>query len=412
MTKPTASGGSSKSPAYIWCPKIDGEAAGPPGAPYGGALVDGVMSPEESRRASARAARLPSIRLFADFAYDAEKIALGAYSPLEGFMDSKSFESVVKRGRLPGGLPWTIPILLAPRPDDAAKIRSGDEVALLDGDARPFALLEAAEIYEYSKEDFARSVYGTVEETHPNVRDIIRDYGSIALAGEVRLIRRPASSSGPAELSPRETRALFKSKGWKNVAAYQCRNPPHLAHEYMQKAALERDEIDGLFIHPVIGRLKAGDFKPEVIMEAYRRVVEGYYPKEAVVLSPLAVTMRYAGPKAALFYAIVRKNYGATHFIVGRDQAGLGGLYDPYACHRIFDDFDVGVQALRYRELFYCRVCGFMASEKTCPHPQEHRESVSQTRMRQLIKEGKPLPQRFLRPEVIDLLSRGDVLIR
>ena len=385
--------------------------AGPLGTPYGGALVDGVMPPEESRRALLRAARLPPLRIFSDFAYDAEKIALGAYSPLEGFMDSRTFESVVKRGRLPGGLPWPIPVILALSREEAATVRAGDEAALIDGEGSAFALIEAAEKYEYSKEEFVRGVYGTMDESHPNVRDINLHYGDVALAGKIKLIRRLAAPPGATELSPRETRAAFKSRGWKNIAAYQCRNPPHLAHEYMQKAALERDEIDGIFIHPVIGRLKAGDYKPEVIMESYRRVIEGYYPRERVVLAPLSITMRYAGPKAALFYAIVRKNYGATHYIVGRDQAGLGSFYDPYACHRIFDEFDVGIRVLRYRELFYCGICGFMASDKTCPHAQEHRESVSQTRMRQLIKERKPLPERFLRPEVIEVLGRGGVLI-
>ena len=192
---------------------------------------------------------------------------------------------------------------------------------------------------------------------------------------------------------------------------YQCRNPPHTAHEYIQKVSLEESSIDGLFIQPVIGRLKKGDYKPHVIMGAYREVVKGYYPADRVVLSSLSITMRYAGPKAALFLAIVRKNYGATHYIVGRDQAGVGKFYDPYACHRIFDQFKIGITPLRYMETFYCRICSSMATEKTCPHPAADHVSISQTRMRELLKEGKELPKEILRPEVIKILLGEDVII-
>ena len=381
--------------------------------PYGGVLVNQILSPGQIDEKIREAQEMPQIHPFIDFIYDAEKIALGAYSPLEGFMDSKSYESVVSENRLPNGLPWTIPIVLAVKDEEVEKQKIGEseQVALLDLSDRPFAILDVMEKFHYSKEKFARCTYDTIDASHPNVYDIYNNYGNTALAGRVTLIKRLELPTVKYELSPRETRDLFKSKGWKSVVAYQCRNPPHTAHEYIQKVSLENSEIDGLLIHPVIGRLKKGDYKPSVIMEAYKQVVANYYPQDRVVLSSLSITMRYAGPKAALFYAIVRKNYGATHYIVGRDQAGVGKFYDPYACHKIFDDYDVGTTALRYMETFYCRICRSMATERTCPHPAENRLSISQTRMRELLKEGRELPSEILRPEVIKVLSQGDVVL-
>lgn len=383
------------------------------GEPYGGgALVDQVLASEKSEQKLRETKEIAGIQPFIDFIYDAEKIALGAYTPLDGFVDSASFESIVKSNKLPNGLPWTVPIILAiPEGDETKEIKEGQEIALLDWDKQPFAILVVSEKFRYSKEDFANSVYGTTDASHPNVYDIFHNYGTTALAGKVHLIRRLELPTVKFELSPKETRELFKRKGWKNVVAYQCRNPPHTAHEYIQKVSLENSDIDGLFIQPVIGRLKKGDYKPPVIMEAYRQVVSGYYPKEKAVLSSLSITMRYAGPKAALFYAIVRKNYGATHYIVGRDQAGVGKFYDPYACHKIFDEFDVGVIPLRYMETFYCRLCKSMATEKTCPHPPDDHIAISQTKMRELLKEGKDLPAEILRPEVIKVLSQGNVIL-
>ncbi len=383
------------------------------GEPYGGALVDQVLPSEEADQKLRETKDMTGIQPFIDFIYDSEKIANGAYSPLDGFVDSTTFESIVKNNRLPNGLPWTIPIIITiPNEDEKAKeIKEGEEIALLDWDKRPFAILNVSEKFQYSKENFAKTAYGTTDTSHPNVYDIFYNYGSTALAGKVKLIRRLELPTVKYELSPKETRELFKAKGWKNVVAYQCRNPPHTAHEYIQKVSLENSEIDGLFIQPVIGRLKKGDYKPHVIMEAYKQVVDGYYPKDKVVLSSLSITMRYAGPKAALFYAIVRKNYGATHYIVGRDQAGVGKFYDPYACHKIFDEFDVGITPLRYKETFYCRACRSMATENTCPHTQESHVLISQTKMREMLKKGMELPTEILRPEVIKVLNQGDVIL-
>ena len=382
-----------------------------PGEPYGGRLVD-LVAPEGKAEDKLREAEgLTKVAPFVDFVYDVEKIAVGAYSPLEGFMDSATLHSVASESRLPSGLPWTIPIVMSVPREQAKEVREGDKVSLLDWNGKVFATLEVSEVYPLPREELAQGAYGTEDTNHPNVADIFTNYGDTALAGKVSLLKRLELPTVTHEMTPKETRGLFKAKGWRNVVAYQCRNPPHTAHEYIQKVSLESSAIDGLLVQPVIGRLKKGDYKPSVIMEAYRAVVDGYYPKEKVVLSSLSITMRYGGPKAALFLAIVRKNYGATHYIVGRDQAGVGKYYDPYACHRIFDEFDVGIIPMRYMETFYCRVCKAMATSKTCPHSDEEHLAISQTRMRQLLQEGKELPTEILRPEVIAVLKRGDVII-
>ncbi len=381
------------------------------GEPYGRHLVDRSVPPEKVEYRLREAKEMTGIQPFVDFIYDAEKLATGAYSPLEGFADSETFESISKSNFLPNGLPWTIPIILAISDYDEKRTSVGDEIALLDWNMQPFATVKVEEKFQYSKEDLANGAFGTTDTAHPNVYDIYNNYGTTAIGGKVELIRRLDLPTVRYELSPRETRDLFRNKGWRKVVGYQCRNPPHTAHEYLQRVSLENAEIDGLFIQPVIGRLKKGDYKPSVIMEAYKNVVKGYYPEKRVVLSSLSITMRYAGPKAALFYAIIRKNYGATHYIVGRDQAGVGKFYDPYACHKIFDQFDVGIIPLKYMETFYCKLCRSMATEKTCPHPAEDHLSISQTKMRELLREGKDLPTEILRPEVINILKKGNVII-
>ncbi len=383
--------------------------------PYGGRLINRLLDPDKAEKRIQETRQIETIQPFTDFVYDAQQIGTGAYSPLEGFMNEETLNSVLGNSVLPNGLPWTMPIILAPAGEKNTKtmdsIREGDDVALADSNNHPFAILHLDQKFKYDKEAFATKVYGTKDPNHPNVSDIYNAYGNVALSGKIDLLRKLTLPTGEFELTPQETRNMFKARGWRNVVAYQCRNPPHTAHEYIQRCALEAAEIDGLFIHPVVGRLKKGDYKPEIIMDAYRAVVEKYYPPDRVLLSSLSITMRYGGPKAALFLATVRKNYGATHYIVGRDQAGVGKYYDPYACHRIFDQFNIGMIPLRYMETFYCKRCGWMATEKTCPHTSEDRLSISQTRMRELLKEGKGLPGEILRPEVAQILSKGDVIL-
>ncbi|HEV2428536.1 MAG TPA: sulfate adenylyltransferase [Thermoplasmata archaeon] len=383
--------------------------------PHGGRLVDRCLSEARAEIRRAELRDLPKIRPFIDELYDAEKIAVGAYSPLEGFMGQETLGSVLTTGRLPGGLPWSIPILLAPRggPNEATvgSVRPGDEVALLGADERLLALLRVEEKFPIDKKAIASATFGTIDPTHPNVADLLAT-GSTALAGRLDLVERMALPTGSYEWTPSETRERFRARGWKNVAAYQCRNPPHTAHEYLQRLTLEREEIDGLFIHPVVGRLKPGDYRPDVILRAYHALVEHYHPKDRVLLAAFSIAMRYAGPKAALFLAIVRQNFGCSHYIVGRDQAGVGRFYDPYAAHRIFDEFPLGIRPLRYEETFYCKTCGWMATVKTCGHPVSDRLDTSQTRIRKALAEGRPPPAELVRPEVAEVLRGPDVLLR
>jgi len=382
--------------------------------PHGGRLIDRELSPAEQARRDAELNDLPHLSAHIDQIYDAEKIGIGAYSPLEGFMGSEALESVIRNGRLPEGLPWPVPVHLpvtgAANERVARAARPGDDLAILDGAGRFVAILHLQEKFHFDREALARSVYGTNDRNHPNVADIYAA-GEEALAGPIDLVRRAERPSEWFELTPAEARAEFRRRGWEHVAAYQCRNPPHTAHEYIQRLTLERDDVDGLFVHPVVGRLKRGDYRPEIILRAYGALVRDYYPADRVLLSALTITMRYGGPKAALFLAIVRKNYGCGLYIVGRDQAGVGRYYDPYACHRIFDEFDIGVRALRYDESFHCRTCGGMASSRTCSHPASARVDTSQTRIREALAKGIDLPREILRPEVAAILRERDVVL-
>ena len=381
---------------------------------HGGRLVDRQQPEQQLRRREAEFKDLLRISPFIDQVYDAEKIGIGAYSPLEGFQDSATVESVISKGRLTDGLPWTMPIILAPTGADnervTASLRAGDEVGLLDTGGRLFALLHVDEKFPYRRSQVAEAVYATTDPKHPNVADLLAS-GETAIAGKIDLLRRLELPTGSLELSPAATRAEFERRGWKNVAAYQTRNVPHTAHEYLQRCTLEREDVDGLLVHPVLGRLKKGDYRPEVILEAYQALVQHYYPLDRVLLSALSITMRYGGPKAALFLAIVRKNYGCGSYIVGRDQAGVGTYYDPYACQRIFDEYDIGVQPLKYAETYFCRDCGWMATGRTCAHPPERRLNTSQTRIREALAKGEALPFEIIRPEVAKVLARGDVLL-
>ena len=382
--------------------------------PHGGRLINRLQSDAERRRREGERKDLLTITPFIDEIYDAEKIGLGAYSPLDGFQDRATVEAILSTNRLPNGLPWTIPIVLAPSgKQNLATIEQaqpGDDLGLLDASGSLFALLHLSEKFPYEKKRVAESVYATTDPQHPNVGDLLT-VGDTALAGRIDLLRRLDLPTGKMELSPAETRAEFTRRGWSRVAGYQTRNVPHTAHEYLQRCTLEREDVDGLLVHPVLGRLKKGDYKPEVILEAYEALVRNYYPADRVLLAALSITMRYAGPKAALFLAIVRKNFGCGLYIVGRDQAGVGRYYDPFACQRIFDEFPIDVVPLKFAETFFCRDCGWMATARTCAHPADRRLDTSQTRIRSAISKGEQLPKEIIRPEVAQVLARGDVLL-
>ncbi|MGC8645866.1 MAG: sulfate adenylyltransferase [Thermoplasmata archaeon] len=343
---------------------------------------------------------------FVDFFYDSLKISDGSYSPLEGFMSEEEMNSVLERMELPNGLPWTIPIFLAVQDDEAKGIRPGEEVPLRDLNGKPYGFMRVETKFFLDKKRIAESVYGTLDRNHPNVDDLFSNYGSQAISGKVFVFDNPPLPGGSHEMHPADARNEFERRGWRNVVAYQARNPPHVAHEYLQKVSLEMPGIDGLLIHLVVGRLKKGDYSAEAILDSYEALVNNYHRAERVAMASLSITMRYAGPKAAVFLAIVRRNFGATHYIVGRDQAGVGNYYDPYAAHRIFEKLDLGIVPLLFKETFYCRKCESVTSENVCPHSPEQRMVISQTRIREMLRRGEEIPREIMRPEIAKILSR------
>jgi len=337
---------------------------------------------------------------------EVQNLARGVFSPLEGFMGSADVESVVKEGRLAKGLAWTIPILLAVEESQARFLKEGQTLTLMDEAGIPLALLHLEEKYRFDKLKIARGVFGTDDEKHPGVKKFLGLH-DVFLSGAVDLLEDIRIPYKRYNLSPKETRYLFRKRRWDTVVAFQTRNPPHRAHEYIQKCALEI--CDGLFINPVIGRKKSGDFTDELILKAYQTLIDDFYPQNRVVMSILPWQMRYAGPKEAIFHAIVRKNFGCTHHIIGRDHAGVGDYYDTYAAHRIFADFpDLGIQPLFFEHSFYCQACENMATAKTCPHQKDSWLTPSGTKIRGIITEGAEVASEIMRPEIVEVLASAD----
>jgi sulfate adenylyltransferase len=372
--------------------------------PHGGNLINREIDDVARERYAVEATRLPRLQLSARVVADLEMIATGAYSPLEGFMDSHDYKSVLDRMRLVDGTPWSIPITLPISDQEAAQLREGEDVALYQED-HLLAVLHLTEKFTYDKELEARSVYRTTDEAHPGVRTLYAQGGWLA-AGKISLINRPLNPLFPQyRLSPAETRALFRERGWRRVVAFQTRNPVHRAHEYIQKCALEI--ADGLLLHPLVGETKSDDIPASVRIRSYEEILANYYPVMRTVLSVMPAAMRYAGPREAIFHALIRKNYGCSHFIVGRDHAGVGNFYGSYDAHHIFDEFgadELGITPLFFDHTFYCRLCGAMASLKTCPHNEAHHVSLSGTRVRELLSSGELPPAEFSRPEVARVL--------
>ncbi len=377
--------------------------------PYGGSLkISMELGNQEKHLEELKG--MDSVKPFVDFFYDSLKIADGSYSPLEGFMSEEEVDLVISKSSLPNGLPWTMPIVFAVDDKTWTYVREGDQLALLDQGGTPYGSMNVETKFRLKKKEFAEAVYRTTDLNHPNVQDLIERYGNYALSGKVKVYREPELPGGKLEKHPAEVREEFRARGWKNVVAYQARNPPHVAHEYLQKVSLELPGIDGLFVHLVIGRLKKGDYRAEVILDAYEALLNNYHRRDKTMMGSLSITMRYAGPRASIFLAIIRRNYGATHYIIGRDQAGVGNYYDPYAAQKIFDEMDVGVVPIKFRDTFYCRKCSGITSENVCPHDIDSRMTISQTRIREMLKNGQEIPKEIIRPEVAKILERGDVL--
>jgi sulfate adenylyltransferase len=362
-------------------------------APHGGGLVDRTGArPDEL--GSLEALTLTSRELS-----DLDMLASGALSPLEGFMGPDDYASVLESMRLTSGLPWALPVSLAV--DEAPK---GDVVALTDQSGRPRAVLEVTEVYTYNKEHEAERSFRTVDAAHPGVARLYAQK-PLYLAGRVTVFDRAEPSFPELALDPAETRAEFARRGWRRVVGFQTRNPIHRAHEYLTKVALET--VDGLLVHPLVGDTKSDDVPAATRVECYRVLLDGYYPADRVVLSAFPAAMRYAGPREAIWHAICRKNYGCSHFIVGRDHAGVGDYYGTYDAQLIFDEFEpheLDIEPMFFEHSFWCRACGSMASAKTCPHDAEQHVFLSGTRVRELLGEGELPPAEFSRPEVARVL--------
>ena len=371
--------------------------------PHGGVLVQRVLEGEERRAALSQASRLSSLTLDLRGVADLGLLATGAYSPLAGFMNRADYVRVLHEMRLASGLPWSLPITL--RVADGAGLR--DSVALKGPEGRVIGLLDVRDVFRHSKEEEAELVYGTTDAQHPGVAQLYAQ-DDLLVGGDVRLLERPAPLFPDLALDPADTRRVFAERGWRTVVGFQTRNPVHRAHEYIQKAALET--VDGLLLHPLLGPTKDDDVPAAVRVSSYRVLLERYYPRDRVLLAGFPAAMRYAGPREAVFHALVRKNYGCTHFIVGRDHAGVGNYYGSYDAQHIFDRFtpaELGIQPVRFEHTFYCRRCGGMASPKTCPHEAASHVILSGSKVREMLRSGMLPPPEFSRPEVVQVLADG-----
>ena len=372
--------------------------------PHGGKLVDRILGGECRKDVLAASNALPKLRISDESVSDVENIASGVFSPLEGFMGKADFRNVLNEMRLPNDLPWTIPIVLDAGLEEAARFKEGKDILLVSESGRPVAVLHLEEKFQYNKDELAEKVFLTMDRAHPGVAKVA-GMKEVLLAGPLDLLEVSPTPFDRYKLSPKETRILFKEKGWKTIVAFQTRNTPHIGHEYVQKTALTF--TDGIFVNPVIGRKKKGDFKDEVILASYDELIKHYYLKERAVMAILQMEMRYAGPREAIHHAVVRKNFGCTHIIIGRDHAGVGTYYHPYAAQDIFEEFpDLGISPLFFRAFYFCKKCQSVVNEKICPHPPTDQIQFSGTKIRDLLLKGQIPPPELMRPEVAKVIMQ------
>lgn len=377
-------------------------------APHGGELINRLATPVEKQDFLSQADSLPKVQLDQRATSDLVMIAIGGFSPIIGFMGQNDYLGVVKEMRLSSGVPWSVPVTLSVTPEVAAPLNIGSLIRLDNSDGKFIGVLQLTEKYSYDKKLEAENVYRTEEEQHPGVK-VIYDQGEINLAGPVWLLERSDHPQFPKyQIDPAASRALFQERSWRTVVGFQTRNPIHRAHEYIIKCALEI--VDGLFLHPLVGATKSDDIPADVRMRCYEIMMENYFPQDRVVLAINPSAMRYAGPREAIFHALIRKNYGCTHFIVGRDHAGVGDYYGTYDAQEIFGEFtaeELGIMPLKFEHAFYCTRTEQMATAKTSPATKEERIHLSGTKVRAMLREGKTPPPQFSRPKVAEELARA-----
>ncbi|MBW4451776.1 MAG: sulfate adenylyltransferase [Nostoc indistinguendum CM1-VF10] len=377
-------------------------------APHGGQLVNRIATPEQRAEFLSKADFLPRVQLDDRAVSDLEMIAIGAFSPLTGFMNQEDYDRTVTEMRLANGLVWSIPITLSVSEEVASPLKEGGFIRLDNSRGEFIGVLQLTQKYHYDKTREAINVYRTDDVKHPGVQ-VLYNQGTVHLAGDIWLLQREPHPQFPTyQIDPAASRQLFKDKGWKTIVGFQTRNPIHRAHEYIQKCALET--VDGLFLHPLVGATKEDDIAADVRMRCYEILLEHYYPLERVTLAINPAAMRYAGPREAIFHALVRKNYGCTHFIVGRDHAGVGDYYGTYDAQYIFDEFapsELGIVPMKFEHAFYCTRTKQMATSKTSPSRPEERIHLSGTKVREMLRRGELPPPEFSRPEVAAELARA-----
>lgn len=376
--------------------------------PHGNRLVDRVLSMDRSNHVRGEFDAYPSVRLDEEGLFDLLSLATGRYSPLTGFMTRTDFDKVVEDMTLETGVAWTLPITLDVGADTAERVGPGERLGLKTPDGDPAGYVDVEEVYRYNAAETAESLFGTSDGDHPGVA-LLRDREPFLVAGDVALLDGLEPPIVRDCLTPTETRVLFDHRGWETVAGFQTRNAPHRGHEYLQKSALKC--TDGLFVHPKLGRKKPGDYTDRAILEGYDALVEHYYPSGTVVTSPFPSRMLYAGPREAVFDAIVRKNHGCTHFVVGRDHAGVGDYYDDFEAQRLIANLPgIGIEPMSFPYAFYCKRCDGMASERVCPH-ESARVEPSGTRIRETLRAGDHPPEKLMRPKIAERISRVTTFI-
>lgn len=368
--------------------------------PHGNELVDRVLGPGRSDAFRSQFDDGPTITLDQDLLIDVENIARGVYSPLRGFLTQNDFLKVINDLTLENGVPWPLPIVLDVGTDVANTIGPGRRLGLRRPDGEPLGIIDVKDVYRYSTEDTSRALFNTTDVEHPGVK-MIQEKDPFLVGGSIQVFEDALARNDGYYLTPKESRVLFKHRDWDSVVGFQTRNVPHRAHEYLQKSALEH--VDGLFLQPKIGDKKPGDYTNDAILRGYETLIDHYYPEEYVALSMFKSRMWYAGPREAIFDSIVRKNHGCTHFIIGRDHAGVGDYYDDFEAQSLFEELGgIGIQPFFYNYAFYCTICDGIVSEKICPHDDESRVEPSGTKLRKLLMDDERPPSELMRPEVAE----------